>query len=58
MRESFTDPSPGLDLSRRSGEGQPRHWAQLEPDTPNNSETLRQITIKATGKRRKELSSL
>ena len=42
-------PSLSLERSRRSGAGQPRHWAGLESDTPNNSETLRQIAIKATG---------
>jgi hypothetical protein len=41
-------PSSGLDRSRRSGTGQPRDWARMTPDTTNNSETLRQIAIKAT----------
>jgi hypothetical protein len=46
-------PSPSLELGRRSSEGQPRYWAQLKPDTPNNSETLRQMAIKATGMRQR-----
>src|SRR5260370_8021525 len=41
-------PSSGLDRSRRSGTGQPRDRARMTPDTTNNSETLRQIAIKAT----------
>ena len=28
-------------VSRRSGEGQPRYWAQLEPDTPNSNQSYR-----------------
>ncbi|MDT7813667.1 MAG: hypothetical protein QOJ42_3583 [Acidobacteriaceae bacterium] len=41
-------PSSGLDRSRRSGTGQSRDWARMTPDTTNNSETSRQIAIKAT----------
>jgi hypothetical protein len=37
-----------LHRSRRSGTGRPRDWARMTPDTTNNSETLRQIAIKAT----------
>src|SRR5260370_370817 len=36
------------DRGRRSGAGQPGDRARLEPYTPNNSETLRQIALKAT----------
>jgi hypothetical protein len=43
-------PSSGLDRSRRRGMGQPRDWAGMTPNTTNNSETSRQIAIKATHK--------
>src|SRR5271163_89265 len=49
--------SSGRDRRRRSSTGQPRDWARMTPDTTNNSETLRQIAVKATLRSLKQSAS-